>query len=413
MHICMVSQYLPNIGGIENVVSDLSVNLVKEGHRVSVVSPTYPECVPFSEYPEELDGVLVYRFKTTIGVPFGLDELRNMYRMILTLNDNDPIDLIHSHFAKNEGLVGIKAALKLWIPQITTVHGSDIMDQWGGMCEKAWSRYWVKRVLRRSYRLTTVSEFLKGMVIQHGIPEVKVRVIHNWIDPSMIEEISSNDPSHGKNPKDLRKKKNSRNDKRFQQTISADQPFDDPSKFRIVTARRFVKKNGVDILIQAVKELKDSNFLGEPHLHILADGPERTNLIALVEELGLSDCVTFHGSVSRDIYLSILRNGNAWVVPSRWEGFGMVILEAFAAGTPVIATKVGGIPEILRHRENGLLVDPEPGAIADAIRDLFHNPGLRASMMAGGKDDIRDHFNIQRGLTEWIDYYKAVIQNFE
>ncbi|MCK4615191.1 MAG: glycosyltransferase [Thermoplasmata archaeon] len=83
MNICMISQYLPNIGGIENIVSDLSQRLVKEGHNVSVVAPAYPDTISYDQIPGELNGVKVYRFKMSRRFPFGLDELRNMHSIVI------------------------------------------------------------------------------------------------------------------------------------------------------------------------------------------------------------------------------------------------------------------------------------------------------------------------------------------
>jgi glycosyltransferase involved in cell wall biosynthesis len=390
MNICMISQYLPNLGGIENIVSDLARRLVRNGHQVSVIAPAYEGTLPYVDEPEELDGVRIYRFARSQGYPMGIDELGNMYSLILKANQRENFDIIHAHFAKNEGLVGNKAGKKLGIPTVTTVHGSDIMDTWGGMCESAWSRFWVRKVLKDSTHLSTVSHFLKDEVVKHGVPGEKVRVIHNWIDPI---EFSGAQDAGSSSPVDI-------------------PGFDSGSLFHIVTARRLVQKNGVDLLIDALDHLDGPDFglSGKYRLHILADGPERSSLEQLVSVQGRKETVIFHGAVSYALYKQFLRWADVWVCPSRWEGFGMVLLEAFAAGTPVIGTKVGGIPEIIEHGKNGLLSDPDPKSLASCIRDMLQDESLAGQLVDEGRDCVTKYFHHSRGVREWIEYYREIIE---
>ena len=382
----MISQYLPNIGGIENVVSDLSRRLVVEGHAVSLVAPCYQKTVPFNGEAEELDGVRIYRFKTSRGLPFGVDELKNMYSMVLTAHKREAFDILHAHFAKNEGLVGSWAAKKLALPLITTVHGSDIMDGWGGMCERKWSRFWVRKVLKRSFRLSAVSHFLKGEVVKHGILEDKVRVIHNWIDPDAF----SSSPSSSTPPENHER----------------------AGKFQILCARRLVKKNGVDLLLGSLEQLQQSAMKGDYHLSILSGGPEKEKLQGMVAGKPYASEVEFLGPVSFQSYRSLLLQADVCAVPSRWEGFGMVILEAFAAETPVVATRVGGIPEIIRNEENGMLTRVETSSIAEAIIKLHQDSDLKRRITENAAQQVRDHFHYRRGIREWMDYYKSTINDF-
>ena len=438
----MISQYLPRIGGIENVVSDLSRKLVRAGHDVSVIAPRYDKNDNSnnvnsgntidndtnvnsgsddgttsinkssknnrvaSEGPEMVEGVKVYRFGTSRGFPMGLDELRNMYNLTLQAHSYERFDIIHSHFAKNEGLVGIRAGRKLGIPVVTTVHGSDIMDVWGGMCERPWSRYWVRRVLKGSYRLSAVSGFLKERVLEHGIPQAKVRVIHNWIDPG---DFTFN-PAPNYQKEQGTWKDNANCDRGSNGVEIADRGR--VHTFKIVTARRLVRKNGVDLLLSSLDHLVGTRMEGRYLLHILSDGPLKAELQGSVKGTPHEDLVTFHGSVSFQRYLLHLRDADAWIVPSRWEGFGMVVLEAFAAGTPVVATNVGGIPEIIRHGQNGILVEPDPKAIACGIGKLYEDPALRSSLVENGKSSVSEYFNFRRGIREWVEYYSDIIDDY-
>ena len=90
----------------------------------------------------------------------------------------------------------------------------------------------------------------------------------------------------------------------------------------------------------------------------------------------------------------------------------MVILEAFAAGTAVLATRVGGIPEIIRNEENGMLADPGTSSIAEGLINLYVNPGLETRIAEHAAKEARDHFHYTRGILEWTHYYESTIDDF-
>jgi glycosyltransferase involved in cell wall biosynthesis len=116
-------------------------------------------------------------------------------------------------------------------------------------------------------------------------------------------------------------------------------------------------------------------------LAIAGDGPERAALEERVRGLGLDSRVRFLGSLDRDRVLRLFRAADASLLSSSWENLPHTVVESLAVGTPVIATAVGGVPEIVRDGENGLLVPPnDAGALGDAIRRFFTDGGLRARL---------------------------------
>ncbi len=116
-------------------------------------------------------------------------------------------------------------------------------------------------------------------------------------------------------------------------------------------------------------------------LLVLGDGPERQALEREAETLGVSDRVRFLGAATRDEVLGLFRAADAVLVTSAWENLPHTVLEALAVGTPVIATAVGGIPEVLVDGENGLLVPPhDVDAIAAAVERLIRDDDLRRSL---------------------------------
>jgi glycosyltransferase involved in cell wall biosynthesis len=127
-------------------------------------------------------------------------------------------------------------------------------------------------------------------------------------------------------------------------------------------------------------------------LVIAGDGPDRLTLERRMQELGLGGRVRFLGSVSRSAVLRLFRASDASVLPSAWENFPHTVVEALAVGCPVIATSVGGVPEVVLDGENGLLVPPgDAQALAGAIRRFFSDPELAARLAAAALSSVAHH----------------------
>ena len=127
----------------------------------------------------------------------------------------------------------------------------------------------------------------------------------------------------------------------------------------------------------------------EVTLAVAGDGPDRLALERRARELGLDGRARFLGSVPRESVLRLFRAADASVLSSSWENFPHTVVEALAVGTPVIATAVGGVPEVVRDGENGLLVPPgDPEALAAAIRRFFGDHELRRRLAAAAPGSV-------------------------
>ena len=156
--------------------------------------------------------------------------------------------------------------------------------------------------------------------------------------------------------------------------------FDGPT---LVFAGRLSLQKSLDVLLHAVEQCEGVALV------LAGDGPERAHLDALVVEHGLADRVRFLGAQPRETVLELLAAADAEVLSSGWENFPHSLIEGLAVGTPVIATGVGGVPEIVDDGENGLLVPPgDPGAFADAIRRFFADEGLRERLRAAARASV-------------------------
>jgi glycosyltransferase involved in cell wall biosynthesis len=127
-------------------------------------------------------------------------------------------------------------------------------------------------------------------------------------------------------------------------------------------------------------------------LLVAGDGPERVPLERRSAELGLGERVRFLGAVPRERVLRLFRAADASVLPSAWENFPHTVVEALAVGSPVIATAVGGVPEVVHDGENGLLVPPrDPTALAAAVTRFFDDRDLRERLAAAAPASVAGH----------------------
>jgi glycosyltransferase involved in cell wall biosynthesis len=140
----------------------------------------------------------------------------------------------------------------------------------------------------------------------------------------------------------------------------------------LVFAGRLGPQKAVGVLLEALGQVSCVSLV------IAGDGPERPALERRAAELGLESRVRFLGSVPRETVLRLFRAADASVLPSAWENFPHTIVEALAVGCPVIATAVGGVPEVVRDGENGLLVPPgDSAALAAAFERFFGDASVR------------------------------------
>jgi glycosyltransferase involved in cell wall biosynthesis len=157
----------------------------------------------------------------------------------------------------------------------------------------------------------------------------------------------------------------------------------------MVTVSRLAKKNAVNDIVQSLVFLP-SNY----KLLIAGDGEDRGMLGQMVNDLGVKDRVTFLGTKSQDELPSILQSTDMFCRPSLSEGLGISFLEAMAAGTPIIATPVGGIPDFLHDGETGIFCQPhDPESIARAAIRIETEPGLREKLIRQGSELVQAEYD--------------------
>ena len=178
----------------------------------------------------------------------------------------------------------------------------------------------------------------------------------------------------------------------------------------VLSVGRLSLEKGHAVLLRGIAALVARGGLPVFRLVMLGDGPEREHLEALSRTLGLADSIIFAG-MTGDVapYFSL---ADIFVLPSRSEGSPNALLEALASAVPVVATAVGGVPEIVRSGENGLLVPPgDPPAFAAALAELLENGELRRRLGYAGRDWVARHHSPPEYARSVMAVYQGVLRS--
>jgi glycosyltransferase involved in cell wall biosynthesis len=181
-----------------------------------------------------------------------------------------------------------------------------------------------------------------------------------------------------------------------------------PEEGRFVCVGRLFPSKGQDVLIHALAILK--NQTTSFHVDFVGEGPSLGDLQQLACSLGVEEQCTFLGRISHPKVLKRMGVAVATIVPSRNEAFGLVNIESMAVGTPVIASKVGGIVEIVRDGVDGFLVPAEdPKALAEKLNLFIKNPELRKEMSLNARQRFLKSFEQQQLIRQQADWMESAV----
>jgi glycosyltransferase involved in cell wall biosynthesis len=148
-------------------------------------------------------------------------------------------------------------------------------------------------------------------------------------------------------------------------------------------AGRLTAQKSLHLAVEALAQTEDVSLL------IAGEGPDRPALERLSAQLGVGERVRFLGPQPRRGVLELFRAADATILSSSWENFPHTVVEALSVGTPVVATRTGGVAEVVRHEHNGLLVEPgDAAALAAEIRRFFADDGLRERLRAAAEPSV-------------------------
>jgi glycosyltransferase involved in cell wall biosynthesis len=289
-------------------------------------------------------------------------------RTCLALARRERYDLVHAHWLVPNGLIAMEVSKRLGLPLVVSLHGSDI-----SVAERSkWMGTLARRCFARAAAVTAPSEDLLDRARELGATGILQLI------------------PYGADVDALRADSHARQELRDRHSLSADDVV-------VLGLGRFVRWKGFEYLIDAIARAR--NVVPEIRLVFAGDGDLDRELRQRVKDRGLVKEVRFAGMVNRTDIPGYLAAADIVAVPSVHfqgyvDGLPNVALEAMAAGKPLVATRVGGLPQVVRDGENGFLVkERDDKALADAIVTLAHDSALRERMGESGRALIRNSLN--------------------
>ncbi len=386
----LATRYPPGPGGVERHVAELAAHLAPLGENVDVFTSELYREYPWQrlapDVPREertafgtvhrlpvwsLPGAAHYPFFR--GLPGALERFRP--------------EVVHAHtYGTHQVTVAARRRRRHGTPFVVTAHYHPPWSIEGG---------WWRRRLRGFYDRLLAGPTLREasrLVVQTREEERLVRALGLDLPPMTIVPPGYAPRAAPAEPADA-----------FSKQFSIDGPF------LLFVGRRASNKGLLD-LVDAFARLGRSH--PEARLVIVGeDGGMGTRVAARIEELGLGSRARQVGHVADEALLaSAYREARAVVLPSEYEAFGLVLLEAMAQGTPVVASRVGGIPEIVDDGRTGLLVPPhEPSALAEALGRLWSDPELRRRLGDAGRTDVVPRYRWEAVAASLDRVYREVL----
>jgi glycosyltransferase involved in cell wall biosynthesis len=360
--ILMVNYEYPPLGGGGGVTHALVAEELAKRHKVAVLTSAFGDLPSY----EVRNGVEIHRVRVWNRRDKSVASLGSLLTFPPAalfagagIVSRESFDILNAHFAVPTGPVSVPLARMANVPHVMSVHGGDIYDP-----SKRLSPHRVPSVRRA---VTWVLNHSDAVVAQSTNTRENTYRYTGYTGP--VELI----------PLGIRKP---------EVTSATRAALGLPEGFLAVTVGRLVSRKGVHHLLDALARPECESI----HLAIVGAGPELDPLRATADRLGVGPRVTFTGWVEDIRKWQILECADAYVSSTMHEGFGLVYLEAMAAGLPVITSDHGGQVDFLRDGENGYLVRPsDDAAIAHAIGRLLADPEARRRMRETNLRDAQEH----------------------
>jgi glycosyltransferase involved in cell wall biosynthesis len=376
--LLVTGRYYPHRGGLETVVHNLAREFNRTGHDVMIVTNRYPRTLPAAEV---IDGIQVQRMQFLYPQMRFLREKRldllmaslwfvifTSWTLLLAIRQFKP-DVINLHYVGAPGFF-LSMLHSFWrFPWVVSLHGGDVDGE--PRLSRQGKRLF-ERVTRRADVITACSRDLarQAEALSPAV-EKKLRVIHNGVDARRFATAP-----------------------RYRH----DQPY-------VAAVGQLASHKGFDLLVDAFANVAGAH--GGVDLIIAGDGECRKELIAQVQERKLSERVHFLGRVDEPTVASIMAGSLFVAVPSKREPFGIVALEAMAAGRPVLATPVGGIPEFLPNGVNRQ-VKPDRESWTAALSDLL-DKSQGGRLEGEANKAVAERFNWREVAGRYLDAYAAAM----
>jgi glycosyltransferase involved in cell wall biosynthesis len=376
--LLLPASYSPVVGGLQTVVQALARELDQKGHDVLVVTNKYPRSLPKRE---QIDGVNVRRLHFLSP---RLDELKrkrpdlflaSLYFSPATrfqlerIIDTFRPDIVNVHYPDAQTPFVLPLRKRFDFRLAVSVHGYDVERYSSNTTANARERNNFVALLRQADVVTACSNYLLAQAreLEPSVAK-KGRVVANGIDPSRFVDT---------------------------QQYRHLRPY-------VLASGRLTHAKGFDLLLTAFSQLNGRTR--QTDLIIAGDGELRETLRQRAEELGLADRVHFFGQATPDEMVRLLNGSLFMVVPSRQEAFGVAALEAMAAGKPVLATRVGGLPEFVVGSANKL-AEPSIEGLKKGLTEWLERDAAPGSQAIQNRA-LAANYTWERAAEEYLDAYE-------
>ncbi|MDO8863462.1 glycosyltransferase [Haliea sp. E1-2-M8] len=375
------NNYLPFIGGVPISIDRLRQGLVQLGHTVLIVAPRYPNT--------DADDPFILRVRALL--PLGRHrEFRlanvfspRLYRQVFRFRP----DIIHVHHPFWLGSAGVFLARRLGIPVVYTYHTrlehyAHYVPLPGPLFRNLVSHAVVRRFANRCDAVIVPTESAEEYLRTIGVRR-RILVQPTGIDVEKFRAVP---------------------EERLRQLQAEHAPRGERI---LISISRLSGEKNIDFLLNAIRTLKIG--CAEPfRLLIIGDGPERQRIDARIRELGLADSVSLLGAVAPEQIPVYCRLGDIFLFASRSETQGMVILEAMAAGMPVVAVRSSGIDDIVDNGFNGFKTPADTAQWSARIEQLLLDPALHKKLSANA-ESFADNFSISRFSESVQRFYAGIL----
>jgi glycosyltransferase involved in cell wall biosynthesis len=384
------TRYPPGPGGVERHVAEISRRLVARGHGVTVLTSDLYQEFPWkrlgadvprreSRYGIDIRRVPVWTLPGELHYPF----FRGLGRELAEAHP----DIAHVHtYGTNHAAVTRRYHRRARIPYVISAHYHPIWSIHGG-----WLRHRLRGFYDRILAASIVAEAStlivqtheeERLVRENGFPLPRVEIIPPGYTP-LAEPRTEPDA--------------------FARQLGLDGPF-------ALFVGRLASNKGLLPLVEAFRTLAKHDPTAQLVI-VGEDGGEKGSVERAIEHAGLQNRVHLTGFLADERLLaSAFREARVFVLPSEYESFGLVLLEALAQGTPVIASKVGGIPEFVEDRRAGLLVPPmEVAPLAEALVDLWDDESMRRRLGEFGRTQVVPRYTWDRVVDRLLEVYAEAI----
>lgn len=362
MNVLIVVPWDQEWGGVASVVGNVAIQLQKRGHHVWFLHPGESQSLRvkvtkwnFPGYELNLRNPYVPERPVKSVIGFSVYLCHTLYQLYTLLVRHD-IDIVNIHYPLGSGVYFTFLRRLLRLKLVISVHGADLLPK--GIPEDRYSKPLQLLMNSADWLVAPSQSMLDAVLTKFPKLQTRASAIHNAVDMAEFEPDGPEELQRGQH---------------------------------ILCIALHHPRKAIDVLIKAFKMF--SQIHTDVELWLVGDGPVTGQLENLAQQLGLTEQVKFMGCQDRPGVRKLLRQCSFLVLPSRDEPFGIAILEAFASRKPVVASAIGGIPEIIEDGKNGILVEPEnPQALCDAMTTVWTDRELAERFACVGYATVKQHF---------------------